>query len=164
MVIYALYKTGFTQRYHSNAEMAHLGQTNGHHQWGVAVLMLRLFGDRIDNLAVVWEALHHDTGETGAADVSYPAKQKYPALAEAAAEAEEQERISLGVCEAVLTDEETAMLKFCDRLESYLFASVRAPWVLGRDDWRKLKHWLEGESFRLNVAAELRALFEEAGE
>lgn len=161
---YDLYRSGFVQRYASNPEMAWLGQTNGHHQWGAAVLLFGLFGDRIDNLAVVWEALHHDTGEMGAADVSYPAKQKYPALAEAVADAEFEERLDLGVPEAQLTDEETAMLKFCDRLESYLFASVRAPWVLKQADWRKLKHWLEGESFRLDVADEMRVLLEEAGE
>jgi 5'-deoxynucleotidase YfbR-like HD superfamily hydrolase len=160
---YDLYQTGFTVRYHGNARMAHLGQTNGHHQWGVTVLLFKLFGDRIDNLAVVWEALHHDTGESGAADVSYPAKQKYPDLAEAAAEAEYEERRSMGVSEAVLTETETAMLKFCDRLESFLFASIRAPHVLADDDWQDLKVWLENQSFALDVAAEVRALLREVG-
>ena len=160
---YTLYRTGFVQRYASNPQMAWLNQTNGHHQWGVAVLMLRLFGDRIDNLAVVWEALHHDTGEMGAADVSYPAKRRYPALAAAVADAERQERIEMGVCEAALTDDEIAMLKFCDRLESYLFASVRAPWVLGQADWRALREWLESQRFAPDVAAEVRRLLDEVG-
>jgi 5'-deoxynucleotidase YfbR-like HD superfamily hydrolase len=152
-----IYRSGFVQRYHTNADMAHLGQTNGQHQWGVAVLMFALFLDRM-NLAVVWEALHHDTGEMHAADVSYPAKRAYPALAEAAAEAEADARVWMGVPEAALTDDETAMLKLCDRLESYLFARVRAPWVLVGDGWPELRAWCVGEAWRLGVGAEVEGL------
>lgn len=159
---YDLYRSGFVRRYHSSPEMAHLGQTNGHHQWGVAVLLFRLFGDRIDNLVPVWEALHHDTGEMGSADVSHPAKQNYPALGKAAAEAERVERADMEVPEAWMREEERAMLKFCDRLESYLFASVRAPWVLGRDGWPEMRAALEGQSFALGVGAEVKALLDEA--
>lgn len=157
-MLYTVYRTGFTQRYHAHAELAHLGQTNGHHQWGVAVLMFQLFGDRIDNLAVIWEALHHDTGETGSTDVSAPAKKRHPDLARAARDAEMQERIEMGVCEAVLTPEERAMLSFCDRLEAYLFVSVRAPNLLEQGEWRAARAELEGRSFDLGVAAEVRAL------
>lgn len=160
---YDLYRSGFTQRYASNPDMAHLGQTNGHHQWGVAVLLVSLFGDRIDNLAVVWEALHHDTGEMGAADVSHPAKQKYPALAAAVADAEFAERLNLGVPEASLTEEEARMLRFCDRLESYLFASARAPWVLCGGGWPEVRQNIEGQAFALGVGAEVATLLEETG-
>lgn len=159
---YDLYRSGFVQRYASKPEMAWTGQTDAHHQWGVTVLLLRLFGAVVSPEAV-WEALHHDTGEMGACDVSYPAKQKYPALAEAAGEAEAQERAEMGVPEAKVSYEDYQRVKFCDRLESYLFTSVRAPWLLHNAEWKAQRHWLEGESFKLNVAAEVRALLGEVG-
>lgn len=159
---YDLYRSGFTQRYHGNAEMAWLGQTNAHHQWGVAVLMLRLFPERIRSVAVIHEALHHDVGEMGACDVSYPAKQKHPALAEAAADAEALERAEMGVPEVVLTEEETALLKFCDRLESYLFAAVRAPHVLACEDWQALRSWLLWRADDLDVAIQVQMMLTEA--
>ena len=159
---YDLYRTGFVQRYAQNPEMAWTGQTLGHHQWGVTVLLLRLFGDKV-NLAVVWEALHHDTGEMGSCDASYPAKQRHPAMAAAIREAETVERVEMGVCEAVLTENETAMVKLCDRLESYLYASVRTPWVLERDGWPELRATIEGSAFALDVGGEVAALLKEAG-
>lgn len=157
MKINDIYRSGFVQRYSSNPEMAHLGQTNRHHQWGVTVLLFALFGDRI-GMAVVWEALHHDTGEMGAADVSYLAKRRHPDLAAAVASAEANERIDMGVPEAALTDDETAMLKLCDRLESYLFARVRTPWVLAGDGWPELRAWCIGEAWALGVGAEVEGL------
>lgn len=160
---YDLYRTGFVQRYAQNPEMAWTGQTLGHHQWGVAVLLLRLFGDRVDNLAVVWEALHHDTGEMGSCDASAPAKRRHPAMAAAIAEAEAVERVELGVCEAALTEDEAAMLKFCDRLESYLFASVRTPWVLRGDGWPEMRDALLEDAWGLDVHAEVIDMLNEAG-
>lgn len=154
---YDLYRTGFVQRYAQNPEMAWTGQTLGHHQWGVAILLLRLFGDRV-NLAVVWEALHHDAGEMGSCDASSPAKQRHPTMATAIAEAETIERVELGVCEAVLTEDEAAMLKFCDRLESYLFASVRTPWVLEGAGWPEVLDSLREQAWELDAVPEFNAL------
>lgn len=159
---YDLYRTGFVQRYAQNPEMAWTGQTLGHHQWGVAVLLMRLFGDRV-NLAVVWEALHHDAGEMGACDASAPAKNRHPRMAEAIAEAEAVERVELGVCRAVLTEDEAAMLKFCDRLESYLFASVRTPWVLRGDGWPEMRDALLEDAWELDVHSEVIDMLNEAG-
>lgn len=158
MSVNDVYRSGLVQRYHSNPEMAHLGQTNGHHQWGVTVLLFGIFGDRVDNMALVWEALHHDTGEMGAADVSYPAKRRHPDLAAAAADAEANERIAMGVGSAYLTEDETAMLKLCDRLESYLFTRVRAPWLLQEDGWPTLRLDCIREAWRLGVGAEVEGL------
>jgi 5'-deoxynucleotidase YfbR-like HD superfamily hydrolase len=158
---YALYRTGHVQRFAQSPEMAWTGQTLGHHQWGVAILMLKLFPDRM-NLAVLWEALHHDTGEQGAAEVSCLAKKKYPRLAEAVREAEARERGELGVHEAVLTDEERDMLKLCDGLESFLYASVRTPWVLTGGGWPEMRDNLIGRAWALGVGAKVEGLLREA--
>ncbi len=139
MNIEAIYHSGFVQRYAQNPQMAWTGQTLGHHQWAVTTLIFALFPDEV-NLALIWEALHHDAGEMGSCDAAYPAKQRHPRMAEAIGEAEAAERVEMGIPEAQLTERETAILKLCDRLESYLFASVRTPWVLTRvQDWPELR-------------------------
>jgi len=157
-----LYRTGFTQRYHGNADMAWTGQTNGHHQWGVTVLLLALFPDEV-NLAVVWEALHHDTGESGVCDMLAPAKRKYPAVAAEVAGAEANERVEMGVPEAVLSEREAAMLKLCDRLESLLFARVRTPWVLSGDGWPEMRDEVVAMAADRGVADAVERLLTEAG-
>ena len=156
-MINQIYRSGFVQRYAQNPEMAWLGQTNAAHQWGVTVLMFALFGDRV-NLAVIWEALHHDTGEMGAAEISYPAKKRHAALAAAVAEAEDEERVWMGVPRAVLPKEEAAMLELCDRLESYLFARVRAPWLLTGDGWPEMRRDCIGLAWKMGVGAEVEGL------
>jgi hypothetical protein len=152
-----IYESGFVARYHTNPQMAWAGQTNGHHQWGVVALLMALFPDEM-NLALVWEALHHDAGEMGVCDMSYPAKRKHRGAAEAVAEAEVNERIDMGVPKAVLLPREVEMLKFCDRLESMLFARVRAPWVLSGDGWPKMRLDLLRDAERLGVGLEVERL------
>lgn len=144
----ALYRTGFGQRYSMNPEMAWTGQTLGHHQWGVAVLLLELFPDC--SMATLKEALLHDTGEPGAgADVSAPAKRKYPALAKVAHAAEIAERHEMGVPPELDIDCDYDAILLCDRLEAYLFARVRTPWVLEQPDWQ------EGRARLLDMAETL---------
>lgn len=154
MTIRNLHRSGFVQRYHSNPDLAWTGQTNGQHQWGVAVLLLQLFPDT--SMAALREALLHDTGEMGAADVSAPAKRRHPLMGEAAAVAERLERRALGVPEAVLTITERDRIKLCDMLEAYLFVSVRAPWVLQGDGWPKDRAWLLQQAAALGVTADVR--------
>jgi 5'-deoxynucleotidase YfbR-like HD superfamily hydrolase len=161
-VSYALYRTGFVQRYAQNPEMAWTGQTLGHHQWGVAVLILKLFPEDA-NMPLVWEALHHDTGEMGAAEASYPAKQKHSLMGKAIEDAEWNERFDLGVPEAVLTPREADILSLCDRLESLLYARVRTPWVLSGDGWPELRACVIEMAGWLGVGAEVEGLLQEAG-
>ncbi len=161
-MIWTLYRTGHTARYHGNAEMAWTGQTNGHHQWGVVTLLFALFPDEV-TLPLIWEAHHHDTGETGVCDMNAPAKRKYPDVAAAVAGAEAHERMEMGVAKAVLTEREAALLKFCDRLESVLFARVRAPWVLTGDGWPEQVEDLRRDAWRLGAGVEVEGLMGEMG-
>jgi hypothetical protein len=145
-----IYRSGFVQRYHTNPQMAWAAQTNGHHQWGVVILLMELFPDRI-SVPLLWEALYHDAGEMGAADVSAPAKRRHPALGAACAEAEAMERFGMGIAKAELDFYEVILLKFCDVLESYLFARVRTPWVLKGDGWPEQRQWLVEQAEVLKV-------------
>ena len=150
-----LYRTGFGQRYAMNPEMAWTAQTLGHHQWGVAVLLLELFPDC--SMETLKEALLHDTGEPGAgADVSAPAKAKYPKLAEAVTDAEHAERAELGATWSLLHVREHLAIELCDKLEAYLFAKTRCPWVLGGDGWPEGKARIIGLAARLGVERQAR--------
>jgi 5'-deoxynucleotidase YfbR-like HD superfamily hydrolase len=148
--LFDIYRSGYVQRYHTNPQMAWAAQTNGHHQWGVTVLLLELFPDRV-TVPLLWEALYHDAGEIGAADVSSPAKRRYPDLAKAVTEAEENERFNMGIAPACLEPMEAILLKFCDVLESYLFARILTPWVLEGDGWPEQRSWLLGQAEVLMV-------------
>lgn len=150
-----LYRTGFGQRYAMNPEMAWAGQTLGHHQWGVAVLLLELFPDC--SRETLREALLHDTGEPGAgADVSAPAKAKYPALAEEAHIAEMNERSEMGVAQDLSFPCDHLAIMLCDKLEAYMFARVRCPHVLERDGWPECRSKIIGLAARLGVEQQVR--------
>jgi hypothetical protein len=58
----------------------------------------------------------------------------------------------------VLTDEERDMLKLCDGLESFLYASVRTPWVLTGGGWPEMRDNLIGRAWALGVGAEVEGL------
>ena len=150
-----LYRTGFGQRYAMNPEMAWTGQTLGHHQWGVAILLLELFPNC--SMATLREALLHDTGEPGAgADVSAPAKAKYPELASAAAAAELNERSEMDVPQDTSFACDHLAIQLCDRLEAYMFAQVRCPHVLERDGWPECRSKIIGLAARLGVEDKVR--------
>lgn len=150
-----LYRTGFGQRYAMNPEMAWTGQTLGHHQWGVAILLLELFPDC--SMATLKEALLHDTGEPGAgADVSAPAKAKYPALAEEAHIAEMNERSEMDVAQDLSFPCDHLAIMLCDKLEAYMFARVRCPHVLSRDGWPECRSKIIGLAARLGVEDKVR--------
>lgn len=161
-MIYETYRSGHVARFHGNPEMAWTGQTLGHHQWGVSMLLCALFPDRV-TMPLLWEALHHDTGEMWTCDMSYPAKRRYPDVAVALADAEADARAWMGVPEAALTEDEEAMLKLCDRLESLLFARVRTPHVLQGDGWPEVRTAVLGAAWTLGVGAEVEGLLREAG-
>lgn len=152
-----IYRSGFVQRYHTNPQMAWAAQTNGHHQWGVVILLMELFPERI-SIPLLWEALYHDAGEMGAADVAAPAKRRHPDLAAAVADAEAMERFGMGIAKAELDVYEVILLKFCDVLESYLFAATRAPWVLDSQGWPEQRRWILEQADVLNVGDVVREM------
>lgn len=156
------YQTGFAQRYSMDPRLARLGQTLGHHQWGVSTLLLTLFPDCRKEVLV--EALLHDTGEPGVGcDMAAPAKRRYPEVATALAMAEYIERRQIGTPVEDLTVIEQAQVVLCDGLEAYLYVSVVAPWVLAGDGWPEMRAGLEQQAWGLDVAAAVIGLLREAG-
>jgi 5'-deoxynucleotidase YfbR-like HD superfamily hydrolase len=129
----ALYRSGFVQRWHQNPEMAHTGQTLGHHQWGCAMLLAQLHPG--PSTALLLATLMHDVGEYATGDMSYTAKQKHVELAVALAKVEHAEAERITEHSFVLTNEDRRWLRLVDRLESYLFVKTREPRLLDQPDW-----------------------------
>jgi hypothetical protein len=156
------YLAGHVQRWHTNPALAWTGQTVGHHQWGVACLILMLFPGEATSF-LLREALTHDCGEGGTCDLARPVRSRYPHLAHAADEAGEAERLDLGFPAAPLTHRERGILGLCDRLEAILFVAARTPHLLDRDDWRQARDEVLARARALGVGVAVDALLVAAG-
>ena len=144
---YDLIRSGLVRRWHANPDLAHSGETNGHHQWVVASLVLALHPD--PSPALVREALWHDVGELRAGDLSAPFKDANPEFAGAHAKYEREARSD--ICGVIWLDrDEARWLKFCDRLAAYLWMLHAAPACAGRQDWRDAKSWMLNEALNLD--------------
>lgn len=127
MNIMDIWRSGLVRRWHCNPDLAHTGQTNGHHQWGVSIIALYLFGNDID---LIKASILHDVSEVGIGDVSGLAKRNNPKLRIAINEAEVENAKSLGI-EYVSTDR----LKLCDMIDAYLWASHHSPHIMNNLGW-----------------------------
>lgn len=104
------------KRYHT-ADLNEV-QTVGDHSARVALLTIYLAGDT----RLVWSALIHDGAEGEVGDVSSAAKWKYPELAKALRQTEEEVLKKVGLT-IYLTEEDRAILKAADLLELILFGA-----------------------------------------
>lgn len=131
-------RAGLVRRYHTNCELAHLGQTNAAHSWGVAVIILRYHPN--PSAVLIREAILHDVGEYGAADVAGPVKAANPEIAAIIKPLEARTRDTLGLPALPLTADEYSWLKFADAAEAYLFGKRHVTseheWAKGWDDLR----------------------------
>jgi 5'-deoxynucleotidase YfbR-like HD superfamily hydrolase len=156
-----LYLSSFVQRWHTDARLAPKGQNLGHHQWGVATLILTLHPNPSRSLMLA--ALTHDAGEFLTGDHPYEFKCLYPALAAQVEQAEADERDDMLGFRLEIDETEQAWLEMCDRLESVLYVSVHDADRLRQEDWMKVRNQIEGWSFQLGVAGPVTALLQEAG-
>jgi len=130
-----LYESGFVQRWHTHPTLARLGQTLGHHQWGVATLIAQLHDN--PSAALLMAALWHDVGEFEAGDMPYGAKEWNPALAYELNNVERRAALRITQSRLIqLDDDEADWLHLCDRLEAYLYVKTVAPHLLGSEEWR----------------------------
>lgn len=152
MNLFKLIRSGRVRRWHANPDLSHAGETNGHHQWAVAALILTLHP--APSLALVREALFHDVGEVDAGDLSAPFKDANPVIAGAHAAFEFAARVQ--ICGAAdLTADEHDWLKFCDRLAAYLWMLTEAPRVKDHPDWSAAVDWLVDRAVELACADEV---------
>jgi len=128
-----LYRSGFVQRWHQNPELAHTGQTLGHHQWGCAMLLAQLHP--APSTALLLATLMHDVGEYATGDMSYTSKMDHPELADALGDVEEKEARRITGHTFALSETDKLWIKLVDRLESYMYVKTREPRLLEQPDW-----------------------------
>lgn len=150
MNIKEVWRSGFVRRWHSNPDLAHTGQTNGHHQWGVAVLAMHLFSDDPD---LIKAAILHDVAEINIGDVSGLAKRINHNLKIEIDKAEQENANQLGV--KYLTDDR---LKLCDMIDAYLWAKHHAPHILQSNGWPDQVEYMFALAMVLGVDADLGVL------
>lgn len=128
MDIKEVWRSGMVRRWHSNPDLAHTAQPNGHHQWGCAVLALHLWPEDHDLLKA---AILHDVAEVNVGDVSGLAKRESYNLKTAIDTVEQMNADRLGVS-YVKSDR----LKLVDMLEAFIWAKHHAPFLMAKQDWR----------------------------
>jgi hypothetical protein len=127
------YHAGQVVRYHSNPRIARLGQSDGEHSWGVAIIIDQLHPDPSRDL--LRAALRHDGGEMYAGDLSHPFKQANPEFAEQHRKIEAEAATAIGLRLPNLTPDEQDWLALADRLESILYVKLHMPWILQERSW-----------------------------
>ncbi len=127
MDIKEIWRSGLVRRWHSNPDLAASGQTNGHHQWGCAVLALHLFPDDHELLRA---AVLHDIAEVNLGDISGLAKRRDADLRAALCAAEGVNAAALGVAYVG-----GPRLKLVDMLEAFLWARHHKPEILSGFGW-----------------------------
>ena len=143
-------RSGMVQRYHSNPWLARFGQTNAQHQWGVAAIILRYHPE--PSAELLREAILHDSGELGAADVAGPVKAANPKIGEVLKPLEYATRLKIGLRPAKLTEEDQEWLSFADGAECICFVRMHNPAVLEQESWRRFIKYLEVKAEGLSIS------------
>lgn len=112
--------SGYVRRCHNIASDA--AQTNGHHSWGVAVILQYIYPEC--SKAALLQALYHDVPEVITGDVPATAKWMSDKLQAALAEIEEviEKRLDISVD---LDPVESAAVKLADSLDLLLYSRHR---------------------------------------
>lgn len=154
MNAYKVWRSGFVRRWHANPDLAHTAQTNAQHQWGCAVLAMKLFPGRYDLLKA---CLLHDCGEADVGDVSGPVKDSDYDLKLALRRAEGKKMEELGIDYARLAE-----LKLIDMLEAWLWVCKHDERLIWRDDWFEQKDEIIKRAKTLGVINLVQDIMDEA--
>lgn len=144
-----VFHAGLTHRWHTNPWLAQTTDRLDGHQGRVARLAIALWPDASRDLIIA--ALTHDDGESITGDTPYPhGKTTEQERAEAAA------RIIVWNRRApMLSSQDESRLRFCDRLDAYLWMIHHAPQCKNTDDWQDARTWIDHEATRLGVGDRL---------
>ena len=131
--IYRIFMAGLTTRWHTNPWLAQTHDRIDGHQGRVARLILALWPDASRDLIVA--ALTHDDGESITGDIPYQrGKTTDQENAETAA------RIIIWCRRhSMLSFEDAARLRFCDRLDAAMWMLHHAPQCKHHEDCRRLR-------------------------
>jgi len=151
----AVFASGRVRRWHTNLDLSCTEDYNDAHQGRVARIILALHPD--PSAGLICAALTHDDGERGPGDLSTDAK-KNPEL-RAIVEAEER-KTAVKTWGKIwwLESDEQKWLKFADRLDAYMWAKHKAPWVLVQDTWVKHRRELLDSVESLGCTAKIKGI------
>ena len=128
------WKAGFTDRWHSHAELGPYPDPIVGHSGRVALLMLGFWDDTTREALIA--ALRHDLAEYKVGDVSGKAKREYHDFKKALDEVEAQVFIEMfGLKPSPLPMPWSQRLNMCDKLDPLLFAQLHRPDLMMREDW-----------------------------
>lgn len=128
------WRASFTRRWHANADLCDTDDPVSGHQCRVALLMLA-FEPEVSREALI-AALTHDQGEMEIGDMAAPFKVSNPEVAVTINTAETWKRHEQGLPDCDLPIYEVTLIKFCDRLDAYLWMLRHRPQLEGRVDWQ----------------------------
>lgn len=151
-MISVIFRAGFVRRWHTNPDLAHTGDRLDGHHGRVARLLLALW-PASSSREILIAALTHDDGESVVGDM--PATVKGAGVTCAA---EDAARRAIWGNDPGLTEVERARLKFCDRLDSFMWARHHAPQVLDGDGWPEAREWLHSQSIEMGVSDKIGEL------
>ncbi len=159
MSITDILRGNYVRRFHSNPDLAHVGDTNGHHHAMVAQIVLHLCPTA--SIDLIHAALHHDSAEQFVGDLPQPFKADAPDFAEMHASIETSYLADIGADRfGMLTQDENGLLKLADRLAAYLHVRHVAPHILAAYGWPQDRERLIGMawSFGADVGAKVEAM------
>ena len=144
-----IFHAGLTSRWHTNPWLTHTTDRLDGHQGRVARLIIALWPDASRDLIIA--ALSHDDGESITGDIPYPrGKTTEQQNDETAA------RITIWQRRApMLSSQDEARLRFCDRLDAAMWMLHWAPQCKDREDWQDALTWIDHEATRLGVEGRL---------
>jgi len=154
MDAYKVWRSGFVRRWHANPDLAHTAQVNAQHQWGCAVLAMKLFPGDYDLLKA---CLMHDCGEVDVGDVSGPVKEADPDLSRALRRAESMKMEELGIDYARRPE-----LKLIDMLEAWLWVCKHDQRLIWRGEWLDQKDEIQRRAAALGVSNLVQNIMDEA--
>lgn len=115
----AIYNTGRVRRFHTTDLPA---QTIGHHSWGVALIVARIYpAPHLVPSHLFMAALTHDCAEAYTGDLPAPVLREHPELKLVMDGIERTYNKSMGI-DYELTEREKHILRWADVLECFLYA------------------------------------------
>ena len=140
-----IFMAGLTIRWHTNPHLAQTCDRIDGHQGRVARLAIAIWPDASRDLLIA--ALTHDDGESVTGDIPYQrGKTTDQENAETAA------RITIwNRRHPMLSSEDAARLRFCDRLDAAMWMLHHAPQCKRQSDWQDALTWIDHEAKRLGV-------------
>lgn len=159
MSIIDILRGNYVRRFHANPDLAHVGDTNGHHQASVAQIVFHLLPDSSINL--IHAALHHDSAEQFVGDLPQPFKAVAPDFAEMHSSIETAYLADIGAdMSELLTQLDVKILKLADRLAAYLHVRHVAPHILAAYGWPQDRDRLIGMAWGISadVGAKVEAM------